>query len=295
LNTEIVSSYEASNENAESSANGAGAGSYVSLTDLQNTHDAIFIGIGLGATSNLNIAGENLAGVYDALHIIERINTRDWLRVPLGKTVVVIGAGNTAIDAVTQAKRLGAARVLMIYRRTEKDISAYRYEYELAKKDAVEFVWQTAPVEILTDANGNVAAIRCEKTDGSNQIFDVPCDMVVKAIGQQKQVEFLQPLGVELEEKGRVVVNLDTMQTSNPKIFAGGDCVNGGREAVDAAQTGKLAAQGIHFNLTGEQIEFTGARIPFLEKITTNVPLDVPAQAAEPAMPAEDLGVKSYG
>jgi glutamate synthase (NADPH/NADH) small chain len=190
---------------------------------------------------------------------------------------------------------LGAEKVLMIYRRTEKDISAYEYEYELAKKDAVEFVWQTAPIEILTDENGAVAAIRCEKTDGSKQIFDVPCDMVVKAIGQQKQVEFLQPLGVELDEKGRIIVNLDTMQTSNPKIFAGGDCVNGGREAVDAAQTGKLAAQGIHFNLTGETVEFTGVRIPFLEKIPVSMPILVPKASDAPATPAEDLGVKSYG
>ncbi len=267
----------------------------ISFNDLQNQHDAIFLAVGLGATNRLNVEGENLNGVYDALDFIERIKTRDWKSIPLGKTVAVIGAGNTAIDAVTQAKRLGAEKVLMIYRRTERDISAYEYEYELAKKDAVEFIWQTALIEILTDENGAVAALRCEKTDGSKQIFDVPCDMVVKAIGQQKQVEFLQPLGVELDEKGRVRVNLDTMQTSNPRIFAGGDCVNGGREAVDAAQTGKLAAQGIHFNLIGEKVEFAGARLPFIEKIHGEMPAITPAAFDEPAIPAEDLGIKSYG
>ena len=185
----------------------------------------------------------------------------------------------------------------MIYRRTEKDISAYEYEYELAKKDAVEFVWQTAAIEILTDENGAVAALRCEKTDGSNQIFEIPCNMVVKAIGQQKRVGFLECIpDVKLDEKGRLIVNLDTMQTSNAKIFAGGDCVNGGREAVDAAQTGKLAAQGIHFSLTGERVEFAGAKIPFLEKATAQIVLtETPAAFDEPAHPAEDLGVKSYG
>nr|MBA2619890.1 FAD-dependent oxidoreductase [Acidobacteriota bacterium] len=293
LNSETVQNSSA--EKTQTSAPKNQSYSQISFEDLQNQHDAIFLAVGLGATNKLNIAGENAAGVFDALDFIERIKTRDWKSVPLGKTVAVVGAGNTAIDAVTQAKRLGAEKVLMIYRRTEKDISAYEYEYELAKKDAVEFVWQTAPIEILTDENGAVAAIRCEKTDGSKQIFDVPCDMVVKAIGQQKQVEFLQPLGVELDEKGRIIVNLDTMQTSNPKIFAGGDCVNGGREAVDAAQTGKLAAQGIHFNLTGETVEFTGVRIPFLEKIPVSMPILVPKASDAPATPAEDLGVKSYG
>ncbi len=228
----------------------------VSFEDLQNQHDALFLGIGLGATNKLNVSGESLNGVIDALDFIEQIKTRDWRRVPLGKTVAVIGAGNTAIDAVTQAKRLGAERVLMIYRRTEKDISAYEYEYELAKKDAVEFLWQTAPIEIV--GNESVSALRCQKTDGSNQIFEIPCDMVIKAIGQQKQFSFFESVaGVATDEKGRVVVN-ELMQTSNPRIFAGGDCVNGGAEAVDASQMGKLAAQGIHFNLTDEQVKFTG-------------------------------------
>jgi dihydropyrimidine dehydrogenase (NAD+) subunit PreT len=229
----------------------------VSFEDLQSEHDALFLAIGLGATNKLNITGENLSGVFDALDFIERIKTRSWKSVPLGKTVAVIGAGNTAIDAVTQAKRLGAERVLMIYRRTEKDISAYQYEYELAKKDAVEFVWQTAPIEII--GNNSVSALRCQKTDGSNLIFEIPCDMVIKAIGQQKSVTFLSQIpDVKLDEKGRVLVNTETMQTTNPRIFAGGDCVNGGREAVDAAQMGKLAAQGIHFSLLGKQVEFAG-------------------------------------
>ncbi len=227
-------------------------------TDLLTKHDAVFIGVGLGATNSLNIAGEELAGVFDALHFIEYIKTRDWLKIPLGKTVAVIGAGNTAIDAVTQAKRLGAERVLLVYRKTAKEMPAYEYEFELAKKDAVEFLWQTAPVEIL--GNGSVAALRCQKTDGSETLFDVPCDMVIKAIGQTKQTGLFQNIGIGTDEKGRVAVN-ELMQTSNPRIFAGGDCVNGGAEAVDASQMGKLAAQGIHFTLTGEKVEFAGASI----------------------------------
>ena len=244
--------------------------SRVTFADLAAKHDAIFLSVGLGATNKLNVLDENLPGVIDALDFIERIKTRDWKRIPLGRTVAVIGAGNTAIDAVTQAKRLGAERVLMVYRKTEKDISAYQYEYELAKKDGVEFIWQAAPVAILAGENGAGLSLRCEKTDGTNQLFDIPCDMVVKAIGQQKQVSFFETVaGVDTDEKGRVRVN-EMMQTSNPNVFAGGDCVNGGAEAVDASQMGKIAAQGIHFNLTGEQVEFAGARLPVMEK--TGVP-----------------------
>jgi dihydropyrimidine dehydrogenase (NAD+) subunit PreT len=227
--------------------------------DLLSKHDAVFLAIGLGETNNLNIEGEDLDGVMDALAFIEKIKTRDWRSVPLGKTVAVIGAGNTAIDAVTQAKRLGAERVLMIYRRTEKDISAYQYEYELAKKDGIEFLWQTSPIEILSDFSGSkVAQLRCQKTDGSHEKFEIDCDLIIKAIGQQKQAGFLQSIGIAMDEKQRAVVN-ELMQTSNPKIFAGGDCVNGGAEAVDASQMGKLAAQGIHFSLSGESVKFAGA------------------------------------
>ena len=230
----------------------------VSFTDLDEWHDAIFLGVGLGETTKLSIPGEDLDGVYDALHFIERIKSREWPSVPLGRTVAVIGAGNTAIDAVTQAKRLGAERVLMVYRRTEKDASAYEYEMELAKKDGIEFVWQAAPVGILSGENGDRLTLRCEKTDGSLQLFDIPCDMIIKAVGQQKMRSFFADVaGVAVDEKGRVVVD-ERMQTSNPKIFAGGDCANGGAEAVDAAQMGKLAAQGIHLALSGEKVKFAG-------------------------------------
>jgi glutamate synthase (NADPH/NADH) small chain len=249
----------------------------VSLEELEKNHEALFIGAGLGATARLGIPGEDLEGVYDALEFIERIKTRDWQNVPIGRTVAVVGAGNTAIDAVTQAKRLGAERVLMIYRRSQREMPAYEYEYELAKQDAIEFCWQTAPVEILPgEGNSHVSAIRCvrmELTEAdetgrrsarpvTGSEFDIPVDMVVKALGQMKRKEFLTSIsGLELDGAGRVLVNKETMQTGNPKYFAGGDCVNGGREAVDASQMGKLAAAGIHRYLTGETVVFAGAQV----------------------------------
>lgn len=232
----------------------------VSIALLREWHDAIFLAAGLGSTNRLNIPGEELEGVYDALEFIEKVKTREWMNVPLGKTIAVLGAGNTAVDAVTQAKRLGAERVIMVYRRTEKDAPAFDYEMELARKDGIEFVWEAAPIGILADAgNERVTGLQCERTDGSLRLFDIPCDMVIKAVGQQKMRDFFEKVvGIETDEKGRVVVN-ERMQTSDPIIFAGGDCVNGGSEAVDASQMGKLAAQGIHRSLMGETVVFAGA------------------------------------
>ncbi|MCA1616073.1 MAG: NAD(P)-dependent oxidoreductase [Acidobacteria bacterium] len=255
---------------------GTEIGRDLSPGDLLSRHDALFLGVGLGPTRRLDIPGEDLAGVYDALDFIERIKTRDWAGVPVGRTVAVVGAGNTAIDAVTQARRLGAERVLLVYRRTQREMSAYEYEFELAKQDAVEFWWQTAPVAILADGGGSrAAALRCVRTELSGpddagrrsavavagSEFEIPVDLVIKATGQEKLRDWLsQDAGVKTDAAGRVLVDEGTMQTSNAKIFAGGDCVNGGREAVDAAQMGKLAAQGIHERLTGERVEFAGAR-----------------------------------
>jgi len=246
----------------------------VSAADLEAAHDAVFLGVGLGETARLNIPGEDLAGVYDALDFIERVKTRDWRSVPVGRTVAVIGAGNTAVDAATQARRLGAERVLMIYRRSRREMPAFEYEYELAKQDAVEFLWQTAPVEVLAGGDGRARGLRCVRmelgeADASGRRaarpvpgseFEVEADMVVKALGQQKLREFFAGIpGVEIDAAGRVKADPETMQTGNPRFFAGGDCVNGGREAVDAAQMGKLAAQGLHLALTGERVEFAGA------------------------------------
>jgi dihydropyrimidine dehydrogenase (NAD+) subunit PreT len=254
LNTEII----AGDDDTEI----LGEVNRVSFELLKEWHDVIFVAAGLGNTNRLGIPGEELDGVYDALHFIEKVKTREWTSVPLGRTVAVIGAGNTAIDAVTQAKRLGAEHVIMVYRKTASEMPAYSYEFELAKHDGVEFAWQAAPVGIISDdEDTRITGLRCEKTDGSLQLFDIPCDMVIKAVGQTKMAAFFEKvLGVETDERGRVMVS-ESMQTTNPKVFAGGDCVNGGGEAVEAAQMGKLAAQGIHETLSGKKVEFAGASI----------------------------------
>jgi dihydropyrimidine dehydrogenase (NAD+) subunit PreT len=230
----------------------------ITFDQLERQFDAIFIGVGLGETWDLNLSGQNLDGVFGAMEFIEATKVRSFADVNVGRRVVCIGAGNTAIDVVTAAKRLGAEIVHLIYRRGEQDMPAFRYEYDLAKLDGVLFHWHTQPVRILGDA-GKVGAIECVRTHferaagasrgelvnipGSEFTLDV--DMVVRAIGQKPVTEFLRAVsGITLGENGTVAVN-EHHQTGNAKYFAGGDCVNGGKEVVDAVAEGMTAARGI--------------------------------------------------
>lgn len=232
----------------------------VSIADLERDYQAIFIGIGLGETDDLHIPGENLQGCRDALSFIEETKSRRFDQVDVAKKVAVIGAGNTAIDVVTAARRLGAEQVYMVYRRSVEEMSAFDYEYELAKQDSVTFVWQALPARVIDDGNGRVAALECLRTQrgakdsrGRSSYVPIPgsefrleVGMVVKALGQKRKTEFFgQIAGLELKN-GCVVVDAATMRTRNPRYFAGGDCVNGGGEVVDAVAHGKRAALGIH-------------------------------------------------
>jgi len=231
----------------------------VSIAQLEREFDAIFLGIGLGATDDLNIPGEDLSGCRDAISFIEETKSRELAEVPVARRIAVIGGGNTAIDVVTAARRLGAEEVYMVYRRGPEEMSAFDYEYELAKKDTVMFWWQAMPVRIIGDDHGHVAALECVRTErgakdargrssfvpvlGSE--FRLEVGMVVKALGQKRKTDFLQQIaGLQLKN-GCVVADAQTMRTNNPKYFAGGDCVNGGGEVVDAVAHGKRAALGI--------------------------------------------------
>jgi dihydropyrimidine dehydrogenase (NAD+) subunit PreT len=234
---------------------GVEVGRDVTRADLDG-FDAIFIGIGLGDGQRLRIPGEELPEVVEALDFIEQIHTEPLHRVPVGARVAVLGCGNTAIDAATQARRLGAAEVVVIYRRGERDMSAYAFEYDLAKQDGASFLFHHAPVEVLGH-DGHVTGLRLvqtrfnasgalEQIGGSE--FTEPFDMVIKAVGQQKQSDWLAQLFPELEmnRNGTMKRDFDTGQTSLRKVYAGGDCANGGREVVNAVGEGKKAARGIH-------------------------------------------------
>lgn len=236
---------------------GVAVGKHISVADLEKNHDAIFLGVGLGRPSRLGIPGENLEGVVDALEFIEEVTMRTWKKVDVGKRVAVIGAGNTAIDAVTEAKRLGAEQVMIIYRRSREEMPAYDYEYELAKGDGVIFHFLTSPQKIL--GKKHVEALRCVRmklgkpeSDGRRKpvpvpgsTFDIPVDMVILSVGQNLEESFLAQITNLKTQNGTIVVNPETLQTTNAKYFAGGDGINGGKEVVNAAADGKRAARGI--------------------------------------------------
>src|SRR5271168_5412284 len=138
-------------------------GSDITLAQLEKDFDAIFIGVGLGETGALKIPGENLQGVVGAMEFIEPTKVRPFAQLTIGRRIACIGAGNTAIDVVTAAKRLGAETVHLIYRRGEQEMPAFRYEYDLAKLDGVTFHWHTQPIGIVSDG-GKVSTLECMRT-----------------------------------------------------------------------------------------------------------------------------------
>jgi dihydropyrimidine dehydrogenase (NAD+) subunit PreT len=244
---------------------GIEVGRDVSFAQLEQEFDAVFIGLGLGAGTRLGIPGEELRGVIDAIDFIEQIHTKPLLTVPVGERVAVIGCGNTAIDAITQARRLGARKVVAIYRRGEGDMSAYDFEYALARNDGGQFLFHAVPLEILGSQDGDVTGLRLAHTraETGGKIEVIPgtefvelFDMIIKAVGQEKQAALLKKLlpKLDLDQRGAIKYEFATGRTNLPKFFAGGDCANGGREVVNAVAEGKRAARGIHAFLSGQTV-----------------------------------------
>jgi dihydropyrimidine dehydrogenase (NAD+) subunit PreT len=238
-------------------------GSVVPLETLEKEFSYIFVGLGLGAMERLGIPGEDLPGVMDALRFIERYKTAPDFE--LGRRVVVIGGGNTAIDAANAAVRLGADDVHLFYWRTEKEMPAFSFEYDHSKVEGVRFHWLAQPISIVAH-EGRAAAVRFAITtlsepDASGRRtptpvagseFEFACDTVIPALGQSRLTGMLQETrGIEVQ-RGSIVVDRATGSTGNPKYYAGGDCVNGGREVVDAVADGKRAAVAIAARLGTE-------------------------------------------
>ncbi len=225
------------------------------LAELEANYDAVFLGMGLGAIHKLGVAGEELEGMTNALDFIAGYKSGGLKDVP--SRVAVIGAGNTAIDAANAAVRLGAKEVHMVYRRGSEQMSAFRFEYEHAREEGVRFLWHVTPVKVVGEKK--VEALELARLEFAEDGSLVPradhhilleVDLVVLAIGQATHAEFVgaadgKDAGKVRLERGRIVIDRETGQTSNPKFFAGGDCTNGGREVVDAVADGKRAGIGI--------------------------------------------------
>lgn len=229
----------------------------ISLAELQKNYDAVYLGIGVGLARQLDIPGEDLEGVEDAIKFIYDLRDKGFPAIPVGDKVAVIGMGMTAIDAATQAKRLGAKEVTMLYRRTKEEMPCTQHELDIAMLDGCKIIWLAAPKE-LKGINNKVSQIICSvmklgepdasgrrSPEETGETFSLEVDMVIKAAGQMPFEELITDNEI-MNNKGKIVIN--NCETNIKGVFAGGDAVNGGREVVDAVQAGKDGAAAIlHF------------------------------------------------
>ena len=229
--------------------NGQALGRDMTLEDLRGSYDAVFLGIGLGGVNALDAEGADKDGVSDAVDFIAELRQAEDLKaVPIGRDVVVIGGGMTAVDAAVQAKLLGALNVTMVYRRGRERMNASVWEQELAAAKGVRIITNASPVAV--HGNGAVREIEFEFTDDSlcptGERFRLAADQVFKAIGQTLQGEDLPELD------GRKIAVTGAGRTSLDKVWAGGDCAAGGDDlTVTAVAEGRDAAEDIHKTLMG--------------------------------------------
>jgi homotetrameric NADPH-dependent glutamate synthase len=228
--------------------------------------DAVFVGAGAGAPAFLGIPGEYAGQVYSANEFLTRVNLMGGDRFPyldtpitLGKSVVVIGAGNTAMDCLRVAKRLGTPTVRCVYRRSEAEAPARIEELRHAKEEGIEFFFLHGPVEIPVDADGNVRAIRLQKMAlgepddkgrrqpvPQDEFVELECDTVIYALGTKANpIVTKSTPGLALNKWGYIVADPATQATSVPGVFAGGDIVTGGATVILAMGAGRRAARAI--------------------------------------------------
>jgi len=230
-------------------------GKNILLADLQKDFDAVYLGIGVGLARQLDIPGEDLKGVEDAIKFIYDIRDKGFDKVAVGEKVAVIGMGMTAIDAATQAKRLGAKEVTMLYRRTQEEMPCTQHELDIAMLDGCKIIWLASPKEIKgTDGKANelvCSIMKLGEPDESGrrspvdtgETFSLAVDMVIKAAGQMPFEQLIIDNGIA-NNHGKIVID-NNCETNIKGIFAGGDAVNGGKEVVDAVQAGKDGAAAI--------------------------------------------------
>jgi glutamate synthase (NADPH/NADH) small chain len=249
-------------------------GKTMTIEDMkQQGFRGFFIGSGAGLPKFMHIPGENSIGIYSSNEYLTRVNLMKAYQFPeydtpivRGKRVAVIGGGNTAMDSVRTAVRLGAEKAMIVYRRSEQEMPARIEEVHHAKEEGVEFLTLTNPVEYLADGDGRVKQMKVQKMGlgaaddsgrkrpvaipGSEYLIDV--DTVVVGVGTDPNPLIPQTIqGLEVTKWGTIVVNEETMQTAVPEIFAGGDIVRGGATVILAMGDGKKAAESLHAYLGG--------------------------------------------
>jgi NADH-quinone oxidoreductase subunit F len=255
-------------------------GKDIKLEDLEKDYDAIFLGIGVWSEIPLDIPGHNLEGVGHSFKILEDIAAN---RNPnLGKRVVVIGGGNSAIDSARASLRLGKD-VTIVYRREREDMPAFEEEIIAAEHEGIKFIYMASPKEII-GVNNKVTGIKIEqmvhgdydrtgrrKPIPTGNITTIPCDNVIIAIGERVDSKFIQDSGVNVQKDGRVIAEPFTLKTNKKKIYAGGDLVTGPSTVAEAMASGKRAAIAIDLFLTGHS-NFSKLFTPFkygMDVVTT--------------------------
>jgi dihydropyrimidine dehydrogenase (NAD+) subunit PreT len=227
-------------------------GKDLDLHELRQRFDAVYLGFGVGLARQWDMPGETMEGVIDAISFIYDIRTKGYPAVPVGDKVMVIGMGMTAIDAATQARRLGAKEVTLVYRRTREEMPCTETELNIAKMDGCRIIWLAAPKEIR-GIGGRVTQLVCQvmrlgEADAggrrspvdTGETLVLDADMVIKAAGQIPFERLASTAGLK-NSKGKISVDANGATNLNG-VFAGGDCVNGGKEVVDAVQAGKEGA-----------------------------------------------------
>ena len=230
-------------------------GKDIKLAQLKKNYDAVYLGIGVGVARQLDIPGEKLEGVVDAIKFIYDLRDKGYSSIPVGDKVAVIGMGMTAIDAATHSKRLGAKEVTLIYRRSQEEMPCTEFELNIAKLDGCEIIWLAAPKKIK-GSGGKVKQLVCSvmklgDPDSSGrrspvdtgETFTLDVDMVIKAAGQVPFEKLVKKYKLD-NKYGKLVIDKNCA-TNIKGVFAGGDAVNGGKEVVDAVQAGKDGAKAI--------------------------------------------------
>jgi NADH-quinone oxidoreductase subunit F len=252
----------------------AHVGTDITWANMAEMHDAVLVCVGALKDIALGIPGENLAGVVPGYHLLEEINS--GRKPKIGSDVVVVGGGNSAIDAARSALRSGS-RVTVVYRRAKSDMPANSEELEGALEEGVDLVCMSQPLEAVAGPGGQVRALKVMKMKAgpvdqsgrpapvpTGESYEIPCDSLVIAVGERVDSSGLSAAGVSLERDGRIAVNSFDFRTANPKIFAAGDAVTGPATAAEAMGQAKLAASAMDKALMGQAEAGLGRRFESL-------------------------------
>ena len=271
---------------------GSPIGKELNLESLRKKYDAVYIAAGAHKAENLGIPGEDLQGVIHGVTFMQRVNLKKDLEI--GSRVVVVGGGNTAMDAARSSFRLGAKEVIILYRRTREEMPVDLRELEQVEEEGIKVHYLTQPIQILSKDGSKASGVRCirnrlgepEKDGRRRPIpiegteFDIDIDLLIPAVSQSPDISFLpEEIGLEISKWDRLSVNPETFETNVHGIFAGGDFVTGPRDVIRVIADGRKAALSIHTYLSGEKLDKRPAYFTPVSEVEIDLDLEkIPRQ-----------------